>query len=162
MKSALPIDRFQSLLAAYGGRLELFPAAEREAAQALLASSAEARALLSAEAGLDALLGQATPGELSPALARKLAELPVRHPQVRTLWPFRRVWLPAVAWAAAAAFGIAVGSIAPDPDASAEGAAEAAAQSAELEVETAPAASDDEDGAFLEMALGSPGFEEAP
>ena len=87
MKSALPIDRFQSLLAAYGGRLELFPAAEREAAQALLASSAEARALLSAEAGLDALLGRAAPSELSPAFSRKLAELPVRHPQARSLMP---------------------------------------------------------------------------
>lgn len=112
MTKPLSLERFQRLLAAYGARRELWPAAERPAAERLLESSSEARALLVREEDLDTglmALAALTP-ELTPALSRKLAEIPLRSAPKRSFWPFGRVWVPAAAWAAAAVFGIAVGS----------------------------------------------------
>lgn len=164
MKSVLSLDRYKTLLAAYGARLELWPEAERAAAEALLASSEEARSLAAAEAGFDALFAGHGAPEISPALSRKLGELPVVHPQPRKLWPFRRVWLPAVAWAAAALFGIAIGSLAPDPDGGQDSASADATFEATQPSTTSAAAepADDEEDQFFEMALGSVDLEELP
>jgi hypothetical protein len=106
----LTLERFRALTLAYGGKLELWPSAEREAARALHAESAEARALLAAEAGLDRVLeiGSRAP-DLPPELWRRLNELPARAPQRRLVWPFRRTWIPAVSWALAAAVGLVWG-----------------------------------------------------
>jgi hypothetical protein len=110
MTKSLTLERFRALTLAYGGRLELWPSAEREAARALVAESVEARALLAAEAGLDRVLESASPApDLSPDLWRRLNELPARAPQRRLVWPFRRAWIPAVSWALAAAVGLAWG-----------------------------------------------------
>lgn len=110
MKKPLDLERFRALSLAYGGRLERWPSAEREAAHALCRESAEARALLSAEAGLDAALASAAPApDLPPELWRRLNELPARAPQRRMFWPFQRAWIPAVSWALAAAVGVAWG-----------------------------------------------------
>jgi hypothetical protein len=106
----LTLERFRALTLAYGGRLELWPSGEREAARATCEVSAEARALLSAEAGLDAVLTSASPvADLRPELWRRLNELPVRSPQRRRYWPFQRAWIPAVSWALAAVVGLAWG-----------------------------------------------------
>lgn len=60
--TAMTLDRLQTILDAYGGNPERWPAAEREAALALLASSAEARRMVNAAAPLDrALAGLANP-----------------------------------------------------------------------------------------------------
>ena len=110
MTKSLTLERFRALTLAYGGRLELWPSAEREAARALYAESAEARALLAAEVGLDRVLESAGPApDPSPELWRRLNELPARAPQRRLVWPFGRAWIPAVSWALAAAVGLAWG-----------------------------------------------------
>jgi hypothetical protein len=153
MTEPLSLERFQRLLAAYGARRELWPAAERPAAELLLDASSEARALLSREEELDQGLMQlaALSPELDATLSRKLAEIPLRNARKRALWPFGRVWVPAAAWAAAAVFGIAVGSFSVGDDpASAE-------QVSEF---TQPAAADDTaademEDEMTELALGS-------
>jgi hypothetical protein len=110
MTRPLTLERFRALTLAYGGRLELWPSAERAAARATCAESAEARALLLAEAGLDeALASESVTPDLGPDLWRRLNELPVRTPQRRVFWPFRRAWIPAVSWALAAVVGFTWG-----------------------------------------------------
>jgi hypothetical protein len=110
MKRSLELERFRALTLSYGGRLERWPSREREAARALCAESAEARALLAAEAGLDEALASAAPApDLPPELWRRLNELPARAPQRRLFWPFQRAWIPAVSWALAAVVGVAWG-----------------------------------------------------
>jgi hypothetical protein len=159
--TSLSIERYRALLAAYGARLELWPADERDAARALLESSAEARELSREEAGLDALFASAEAPALSAGLSRKLAELPVAEPQPRKLWPFRRTWVPALAWAAAAVLGIALGSVAPDPEgaeAATADTAEAAANAASDDAADAVRDADEDESDLLEMALG-PAFE---
>lgn len=160
MTEPLSLERFQRLLAAYGARRELWPAAERPAAEGLLEMSSEARALLSREEDLDTgltALAALTP-ELSAGLSRKLAEIPLRSARKSWAWPFGRVWVPAAAWAAAAMFGIAIGTLTSESQpATSELALETAqSQSEELVVDAA----NDE---MTELALGSLyGFEETP
>lgn len=153
----LALDRFQQLLAAYGARRELWPAAERAAAERLLETSSEARALLPREEDLDVgltALASLTP-ELSPQLSRKLAEIPLRSERKRSFWPFGRVWVPA--WAAAAVFGLAVGNFMPE---------DAGTEAVALETQPAPddgAATDEADDEMTELALGSlDEFEDMP
>jgi hypothetical protein len=112
VKEPLSFERFGELVAAYGGRLELWPEGERAAGEALLESSERARLLVSAETELDSLFAQphAVP-EASAALLRRLNEIPLRVPQRSAWWPFRRAWIPAVAWAFAAALGVGWGIV---------------------------------------------------
>jgi hypothetical protein len=161
MTEPLSLERFQRLLAAYGARRELWPRPERAPAERLLETSSEARALLSREEDLDAglmALASLSP-ELDPGLSRKLAQIPLRNPRERRFWPFRRVWVPAAAWAAAAMFGVAVGSFTAGEEPA----------TAELALEAAPpvmdddAAADEVDDDMTELALGSLDvFEETP
>jgi hypothetical protein len=134
--------------------------AERSAAARLLDTSSEARALLSHEEELDTglmALAALTP-ELTPELSRKLAEIPLRNAGKRWSWPFGRVWVPAAAWAAAAVFGIAIGTVTSQSE----------PVNAELASETAQSQSDelpvnDADDELTELALGSLyEFEETP
>lgn len=79
MAPAMTRERLRDLLDAYGARLQGCSAAERAAAEALIAGSPEARALRDAAAGLDALLDRAPAVEPSAALsARVLAGRPGR------------------------------------------------------------------------------------
>ena len=160
MTEPLSLERFQRLLAAYGARHELWPAAERPAAERLLEMSSEARTLLLREEDLDtglSALAALTP-ELTPGLSRKLAELPLRNARKRWSWPFGRVWVPAAAWAAAAVFGIAIGTLT----------SEGEPANSELALETAQPPSEEllvdaANDEMTELALGSLyGFEETP
>ncbi len=73
----MTLDRLRTLLDAYGARPDAWPVAERAAADALLARSAEARALRDAAAALDAVLDRAPAIEPTAALAgRVLAGTP--------------------------------------------------------------------------------------
>jgi hypothetical protein len=104
-------ERFQQLLAAYGSRTARWPEAEREAAEALLRESATAKSWLEAEAELDLALAEWQPSSLEPDLSRRLLEIPVRYPASKPKrWPFRTLWAPGLGWAAAAAFGLMLGS----------------------------------------------------
>jgi ferric-dicitrate binding protein FerR (iron transport regulator) len=149
MTKPLELERFKALLAAYGARPERFPDRERDAALALLESSEEARSLARAESALDDVFAHPPGVELSPGLARKLAELPIRHAR-----PERRSHLvalgSALGWAAAVAFGIVWG---------ARSEALESATSGDIAAETAtPGGSGDElledDAELVELALG--------
>jgi hypothetical protein len=102
MAPAMTLERLGDLLDAYGARLHGCSAAERAAAETLIAGSPEARALRDAAARLDALLDRAPAVEPSAALsARILAGRP--RPKVVRL-PTRVV--AAVGLAAAATVAV--------------------------------------------------------
>jgi hypothetical protein len=150
MTTPLDLERFKALLAAYGARPERFPEDEREAALALLASSEVAQSLARAEAALDSVFALAPAPQLSPNLARKLAELPIRkaHPERRSR---RAAWFTGLGWAAAAAFGVFWGARTEALETTSAG-----DESAEI---TAPAPSggtdlDEDDEELVELALG--------
>jgi hypothetical protein len=112
----MTLRRFLDLVAAYG-QVSRFPDAERAAAEALLRVSEPARLALAEESELDATLAALETPELSPALSRKLNEIPLRTPVARrSRWPLRRLWAPALGWAAAAALGVVLGSQAAESD----------------------------------------------
>lgn len=109
-EKSMTLERFGELAAAYGAHVERWPAAERDAAAALLRSSTRAQELLRAEAWLDGELSGQAPLELNGAFARKLAEIPLRNPQ-RSWSLFRRwLWAPALGWSIAAAVGVVLGA----------------------------------------------------
>jgi len=71
-REGMTLDRLALLLDAYGARPERWPDAEREAMQALLERSAEARIRLDEAAALDLLLEHAAPAPPSAALAERI------------------------------------------------------------------------------------------
>lgn len=107
-------DRFDHLLAAYGGDLGRWPAEERAAAGVFVAQNAGAAAALREAQALDRALDQATidDGDSSALAARILAQAPRAQ-----AWLDRRAML---ALAACAVFGIVLGygggMLAPAPD----------------------------------------------
>ncbi len=115
------LARLGQILDAHGADPDAWPETERDDALALLASSAEARALNASAARLDRLLDRAPTLEPSPELkARVLAAAGEaarpwrrRDAWVLAVWPFGPVWRPAVALAVAALLGIAFGTVAP-------------------------------------------------
>jgi hypothetical protein len=78
----MPINRFAAILDAYGAEARRWPAAERSAAEALLAASAEARALQARAAQLDRML--ATSASPAPSAALKAAILQAAPRAART------------------------------------------------------------------------------
>jgi hypothetical protein len=103
----MDLDRLEALLAAYGADPARWPAAERDAARALLARSAAARARRDAAARLDRLLDAVPAAAPSPALAaRVLAAAPQAPAAAARRRPGRR-W-PYVAAAASAAAAAAL------------------------------------------------------
>lgn len=110
----LSLSTFQDLLDSHGGDFDRWPARERRAAQALLATSTEARALLVTAQGLDAAL--AGPSVRAPeALRARIRAIPARHPRaVRPPAAGRRpaltLWLGGAAMAASVALGFYVGA----------------------------------------------------
>jgi anti-sigma factor RsiW len=91
----MSLARFETLLEAYGGQPARWPAAERAAAEALLASNPTARALHARAAELDALLDKLSAPQPSPALrARILAQAP-RPARPRLLSRLAQAMLPA-------------------------------------------------------------------
>ena len=76
----LSLERLQAILETYGTAPQRWPAAERAAALALLAGSAQARALRDREARLDQALRQLTSPPPSEALVGRLARQPLPRP----------------------------------------------------------------------------------
>ena len=159
MTQPLSLTRFRELVAAYGGTLELWPHDELNAARELLVVSAEARALLEAEAAFDReLVAASALPEVPATLLRRLNEVPLRAPQRRVWWPFGRAWVPAVGWAFAAALGVSWGLFATPFEAVDAGTTPAVAaldSSAELDssADEAPATPADDD--FSALARGT-------
>lgn len=124
--NAVTENRLRVLIETYGAAPERWPAAERDAARALLSRSAAARQILAQAARLDALLDGAEAPPLPGALERSVRNL--SPAPVRTTRRPLRQWfaLPGLDWlsgpmlrpaalATAAVLGLAVGlATAPD------------------------------------------------
>lgn len=113
------MDRFETLVAAYGGELERFPEREQARARALVLRSREARGMLEAARALDIVLASARAATmpLRPALAQRLASIPTEHAQERpliALLPFRSRARAFMAAAAAMLLGIAGSRVVPE------------------------------------------------
>lgn len=102
----LTLAAFRRLISAYGAAPARWPDAQRQAANALLASSAEARALLRREEALDSVLASlALPQPDEADLARLRAGVAAR---LCAPAPSRLGWLPALprwSWLTAGASG---------------------------------------------------------
>lgn len=115
--NTMSCTRLSEILDAYGADPEHWPANERAAALALLASSAEARALAQAAQALDQLLDRWQPLAADVALtARVLAEI-AQAPQPRA-WRnlLARIWDDLGGWRLAApafAASLAMGALLP-------------------------------------------------
>jgi len=116
--------RLAAIVAAHGAAPHRWPEAERQAAIGLLSRSAEARAMLDAEAELDALLGQ-VPDQVAPSaiLVERLIAArpravppPVQHaPRSRAsgwriLWPYGSPLIPTSALACSMLLGLVLGT----------------------------------------------------
>lgn len=129
MRSEMTFKRLGEIVDAYGASPARWPEAERSAAEALLAVSAEARALVEEAGRFDALLDMAPAGVPSAALAGRLMAARPRPaapsgrpvaPRRRatgilgalleTVWPYGSPAFPAGALAAALVLGLALGS----------------------------------------------------
>jgi hypothetical protein len=114
----LEFSAFERLLDVHGAQLERWPEEWRGPARQLLEASAPARAAWSEAARLDALLNTLPDVLPSADLLGRIASLPARHPRQPGWWPFANRFAPFLAWGAAAALGLFVGSVAvPDLDA---------------------------------------------
>lgn len=109
----MSLQRLAAICAAYGGDPRRWPAAERAAAQALAASSSEARSLIAQAAALDQALDAEPARPVPPALrARVLAAMPRGRERLTAREFFIEFfsWRPALpALALALVCGIAVG-----------------------------------------------------
>ena len=127
MGQPIAVDRFRTLLDAYGATAERWPEAERQAALALVAASAEARTLMDEAGQLDDLLDRLPVAEPSPSLAERIlaaAPVAIAAPAARrrggwigrslaTLWPELPAWRPAAALAASLVCGLVTGAFLP-------------------------------------------------
>ncbi|MBX3504940.1 MAG: hypothetical protein KF895_05635 [Parvibaculum sp.] len=125
MANEITLERFSAIVEAYGASPARWPEAERGAAEAFAASSAEARSLLAVAGALDAALAAAPVEAPSAALVARLmaarpraaGAAPAAKPRsafrelIDTIWPYGSPALPTGALAASIMLGIAVGSV---------------------------------------------------
>lgn len=126
MNREISLQRLEEIVGAWGASPARWPEAERGAAEALLAASAEARRLVAAAQRLDSLLDAApvdAPSEalmarLLAARPRAVAEAPRRTPESRNrwrglleaVWPYGSPAIPAGTLAASIMLGVMIGS----------------------------------------------------
>ncbi|MDZ4866076.1 MAG: hypothetical protein SGI91_02035 [Alphaproteobacteria bacterium] len=107
------IQRFKTLVEAYGANPARWPEAERVAALLFAEQSAEARDMLQEAAAFDRLLDTAETHPATRTLEdRILATFPERTAKQRAPW-FTMRWIPAAAVACSLALGLAVGAALP-------------------------------------------------
>ncbi len=107
------IQRFKTLVEAYGANPARWPEAERAAALLFAEQSAEARDVLHEATAFDRLLDTAETHPATRALEdRILATFPERTAKQRAPW-FTMRWIPAAAVACSLALGLAVGAALP-------------------------------------------------
>jgi hypothetical protein len=126
MKSEITLERFGAIVDAYGASPMRWPAEERAAAEALLAASAQARAMLADARMLDGMLAAAPVEAPSDALVARLMAArprgiaaPARPAKsqgffrelVASVWPYGSPVLPAGALAASLVLGVALGTL---------------------------------------------------
>ncbi|MFN3230701.1 MAG: hypothetical protein ACE363_00930 [Alphaproteobacteria bacterium] len=117
------LEELKTLIDAYGGDPSRWPDDRRGAAEALVASSREAQALVAEARQLDGLLEQVAPAEPSTALLSAIGAIPDQVKQDRpqqqastmgsTGWGFslRRAFAPMLGAAAALLLGFYVGTL---------------------------------------------------
>jgi hypothetical protein len=112
----MDIRRLQQILDAYGVDARLWPQAERDIAEALIATSDAARAAYDAALRDDGILDQiprvVPPSALAADIISAAAPSPIRR-LASALWPFGPAWQPATALAAAMLLGLVVGPVLP-------------------------------------------------
>jgi hypothetical protein len=122
--NTLDIERFRTIVDAYGADPSKWPEAEREAALLLLASSSEAVAIVDQAAQLDRVLNQAPMVQPSPELERIVSSIPERSLSMptrpglderRTVFPFATLWKSAVAATFAVILGFITGAATVEP-----------------------------------------------
>ncbi len=101
-------ERFQELAGAYGGDIRRWPGAERVTAQAYLAATPGARAVLDAEAQLDAFLGASGDPRTNDLLLERIVRQAPRPTLV--MWRRGSAWMSGAGLAAACVLGIMVGA----------------------------------------------------
>lgn len=126
MDREITLERFTAIVDAYGASPARWPSGERRAAEALLAVSADARALLAEACALDGMLAAAPVEAPSGALVERLmasrprpATAKVSSPKqqgffrelISAIWPYGSPALPTGALAASIMLGIALGSV---------------------------------------------------
>ncbi|MEW6089405.1 MAG: hypothetical protein AB1647_00595 [Pseudomonadota bacterium] len=125
MNREISLERFAAIVDAYGASPMRWPADERGAAEALLAFSADARALLDEARMLDGVLAAAPVEAPSDALVARLmaarprpaTPVPAGKPRsifrelISAIWPYGSPAIPAGALAASIMLGIALGSV---------------------------------------------------
>jgi hypothetical protein len=125
MNREISLERFAAIVDAYGASPMRWPADERGAAEALLAISADARALLDEARMLDGVLAAAPVEVPSDALVARLmaarprpaTPVPAGKPRsifrelISAIWPNGSPAIPAGALAASIMLGIALGSV---------------------------------------------------
>jgi hypothetical protein len=130
MQKEITLERFAGIVDAYGASPERWPHEERVAAEALVAASAEARALVAEAAVLDGVLEMAPVEAPSAALVERLVAarpraaapltgLEPRRSVLRSLidavWPYGSPAIPAGAIAASIVLGVTLGSVSDIP-----------------------------------------------
>lgn len=114
MTTPLSEQRFRELVDAYGADVARFPEPERRAAELLISSSEMARRWLEEERELDLRMTEALSAAIEPIsadLERKLTSIPILHEQKASRrGGLVRLFVPALAWAAAACVGLLIGS----------------------------------------------------
>lgn len=109
MTFLMTMDRLNTLLEAYGASPSRWPAEEREAAEAMIAASDEARAAFAEAAHLDSMLDQAPPPPPADRLGWRLRAVgPKAEPMVASTGPSRG-WMGNLARAAAVVVAVAGG-----------------------------------------------------
>ncbi len=109
---AMSLERFQALVESYGANLAHIPKAERDQAEALLSQSEQAQRLWEEAKRLDALLEAKAALSPSPALMKRLKDIPERAAGGNNVVPFPRhvrAWAPMAA-AAALLLGVFTGA----------------------------------------------------
>lgn len=112
--------RIETMIAAYGGDLERWPAEERARVSSYLAGRPELRVRLEEAVQLDALLDRVpVPVASADLRARVLATSPAHRQAgdwraavaglLRAVWPEARAWQPAGVFLASAALGVVLG-----------------------------------------------------
>jgi hypothetical protein len=99
----LSLERLEVLVEAYGGNIDRFPARDRARAKALVMRSPDARRLLDAARGLDALLEAVRESTPSLELESALSRIPSVHVQERRRFALLPFPTRGAAWLAAAA-----------------------------------------------------------
>lgn len=124
LRKTLDLDRFRTIVEAYGSDPSKWPEAEKEAALSFLAGSSEAATIVDQAVQLDRMLDRVLQAQPSPELERIVAAIPERSRSTsirtelgdrQTMVPFASLWKSALAASLAVVLGIVTGIATAEP-----------------------------------------------